>query len=284
MAVADQCRGGGAAGLHRTVGDAAQSAGAARLGDPAALHHGGDCGRLAALRPAPALLAEVQHLLVGVDDVHLVRDPGAGAVPAPVSAVIATRVKPGQEVAFRAWEQRIAMAQARSPGFQGYRFEPPIPGVQDDWVAILRFDSEAQLAEAGSTHPRVTRCCARQSRSSRSSTRASCARGFEQWFTGGAGTPPQRRVEAEHGRSDDALPDGVPVRQLYADTVADGRAGLPFWAALFVGNVASVILLNWLVPWASQALGWWLSPPKRMRLGVDIGGSVVVCALYSVVL
>ena len=59
---------------------------------------------------------------------------------------------------------------------------------------------------------------------------------------------------------------------------------LPFWAALFIGNIVSVVLLNWLVPWASQALGWWLSPPKRMRRAIDIGGTVVVCALYSVTL
>ena len=65
--------------------------------------------------------------------------------PSPVSAVISTRVKPGQEAAYRDWEQRIAAAQAKAPGFQGYRFEPPIPGVQDDWLAILRFDTEANL-------------------------------------------------------------------------------------------------------------------------------------------
>jgi uncharacterized protein len=56
------------------------------------------------------MVAEAQHMLVGVDDVHLLRDPGAGVVPAPVSAVITTRVKPGQEPGFRAWEQRIAKA------------------------------------------------------------------------------------------------------------------------------------------------------------------------------
>ena len=72
-------------------------------------------------------------------------DGGAGVLPAPVSAVISTRVKPGQETAYRAWEQRIAAAQSKAPGFQGYRFEPPVPGVQEDWLAILRFDTEANL-------------------------------------------------------------------------------------------------------------------------------------------
>jgi antibiotic biosynthesis monooxygenase (ABM) superfamily enzyme len=91
------------------------------------------------------LLDAAQPMLAGPDDVHLVRDDGAGARPAPVSAVISSRVRPGQEAAFRAWEQRIATAQAQSPGFQGYRFEPPIPGIQDDWLAILRFDTEQNL-------------------------------------------------------------------------------------------------------------------------------------------
>jgi len=55
----------------------------------------------------------------GHDDVHLVRDSTTGVRPAPVSAVISSRVRPGQEAAFRAWEQRIAIAQAKSAGFPG---------------------------------------------------------------------------------------------------------------------------------------------------------------------
>ena len=91
------------------------------------------------------LVAEAQAILIGPDDVHLVTDSGAGALPAPVSAVISTRIKPGQEDAYLEWGRRIAEAQAKSPGFQGYRREPPVPGVQDDWLTILRFDSETNL-------------------------------------------------------------------------------------------------------------------------------------------
>src|SRR5262249_8066461 len=90
-------------------------------------------------------VTEVAPMLVGVDDTHLVREGGPGPRPAPVSAVISTRIRPGQEAAYRHWEQRIAAAQARAPGFQGYRLEQPIPGVQDDWVVILRFDTDASL-------------------------------------------------------------------------------------------------------------------------------------------
>jgi hypothetical protein len=96
-------------------------------------------------------------MLVGRDDVHIVNDGDAGVLPSPASVVISTRIKPGQEFTYRAWEQRIAAAQSKAPGFQGYRFEPPVPGVQDDWLAILRFDTETN-SRHGSTRRNVRSC------------------------------------------------------------------------------------------------------------------------------
>lgn len=84
-------------------------------------------------------------MLVGRDDVHVVKEAAGGLKPSPVSTVMSTRVRPGKEAEYRAWERKIAVAQSKAPGLQGYRFEPPVPGVQDDYVAILRFDSEANL-------------------------------------------------------------------------------------------------------------------------------------------
>jgi hypothetical protein len=46
-----------------------------------------------------------------------------------------------------------------------------------------------------------------------------------------------------------------------------GKGGLPFWLALFIGNIVSVLLLNWLVPWVSRGFGWWLAPKKNPGIG-----------------
>ena len=111
--------------------------------------------RFATLEDAQRWLASTERqtriegaapMLVGRDDVHIVRDDEGGRKPAPVSAVISTRVKPGKDAEYRAWERKIAAAQSKAPGLQGYRFEPPVPGVQEDYVAILRFDSRGQPA------------------------------------------------------------------------------------------------------------------------------------------
>ncbi len=86
-------------------------------------------------------LGMIEHalpMLVGQDDIHILKDDAVGVLPSPVSAVIATKLKPDVEAQYRAWEQKVAIAQSKAKGFQGYRFESPIPGVQDSWLAILR--------------------------------------------------------------------------------------------------------------------------------------------------
>ena len=227
------------------------------------------------------LLGQVQEILIGVDDVHLLHDPAAGARPAPVSTVITTRIKPGQEAAFRAWEQRIAVAQARSPGFLGYRFEPPIPGVQDDWMAILRFDTEQNLQVWLDSPER--QALLRESQAFVEEFRARTVRsGFEQWFPGIEGAAARPAVWKQNMV---VLLVLYPIVFLFGFYVQApflmGRAGVPFWAALFIGNVVSIVLMNWLVPWTSRALGWWLRPEQANKKRLDVAGTALVVGLYA---
>ena len=130
-------------------------------------------------------------MLVGRDDVHIVNDGDAGVLPSPASVVISTRIKPGQELAYRAWEQRIAAAQSKAAGFQGYRFEPPVPGVQDDWLAILRFDTEANL-QAWLNSPERQKLLQDANPFTEEFHARIVRTGFDQWFpvpAGGAAPP-----------------------------------------------------------------------------------------------
>src|SRR5207249_3546463 len=90
------------------------------------------------------LLETALPILVG-QDIHIISNDGVGVLPAPACAVISTRVKSGAEVAYRIWQHKIAAVHARAKGCQGCRLEPPIPGLQDKWLVILRFDCEANL-------------------------------------------------------------------------------------------------------------------------------------------
>jgi antibiotic biosynthesis monooxygenase (ABM) superfamily enzyme len=224
---------------------------------------------------------EAAAMLVGRDDIHVVNDGGAGALPAPVSAVISTRIKPGQEAAYRRWEQRIAAAQSKAPGFQGYRFEPPIPGVQDDWLAIVRFDTDANL-QAWLASPERHKLL-EDARPFTEEFHARIARtGFDQWFPVGAGDGPPPAVWKQNMLVLLLLYPVVFLFGLFVQTpFLIGRAGLPFPVALFIGNVASVLLLNYLVPWTSLRFGWWLRPAGQNPRRIDLIGTLLVVALYG---
>jgi antibiotic biosynthesis monooxygenase (ABM) superfamily enzyme len=227
------------------------------------------------------LLAQAQPLLVGNDDVHIIRDGGSGVLPAPASAVISTRVKPGQEDAYRQWERRIAAAQAKAPGFQGYRIEPPVPGVQDSWLAIVRFDSDANLALWMQSPERLQ--LLKEGEPLSDEVRARIVRtGFDQWFpanTAGSNPPPAWKMNML------VLMQLYPVVFLFGYLVQGpllmDRMGLPFWAALFVGNVVGVMVLNWLVPWTCARFGWWLQPDCVRADKADWLGAGLVIGLYA---
>jgi antibiotic biosynthesis monooxygenase (ABM) superfamily enzyme len=222
-------------------------------------------------------------MLVGCDDIHIVNDGEAGVLPSPVSVVISTRIKPGQESAYRAWEQRIAAAQSKAPGFQGYRFEPPAPGVQDHWLAILRFDTEANL-QAWLDSPERHQLL-RDATPFTEEFHARIVRsGFDQWFpipAGGAPPPPVWKLNML------VVLMLYPVVFLFGAFVQTplliGRAGLLFAIALFIGNVASVLLLNYLVPWTSNRFTWWLQPAGPNSRRIELAGTALLVALYGLI-
>jgi hypothetical protein len=237
-------------------------------------------------------LGLIEHglpLFVGQDDVHILKDNAPGVLPAPVSAVIATRLKPGTEAAYRVWEKKVAAAQAKAKSFQGYRFEPPIPGVQESWLAIVRFDSDANLQVWMNSPVRLS--LLKEAEPFTEEFHARIVRtGFDQWFkvADGASPPPAWKMNML------VLMMLYPVVFVFGALVQKPLLvdnGVPFWLALFIGNVVSVALLNWLVPWSARRFDWWLTPqgPAVMRINLIGAGTAVgiyvVCllafALYS---
>ena len=229
------------------------------------------------------LVAEAQPMLVGQDDVHLLNDGASGVLPAPVSAVISTRIKPGQETAYRAWERRIAAAQARAAGFQGYRFEPPVPGLQEDWLAILRFDSEANL-EAWLASPERAKLLEESGSFTDEYHTRIVRTGFDQWFR-----PANAAASSAPAWKQNMVvlmllyPVVVLFNALVQTPLLVRHLGLPLWGALFIGNAVSVVLLSLLVPWSSRWLDWWLSAndrdPKTELAGAALVGGFYVLSL-----
>ena len=228
-----------------------------------------------------ALIEAVGDLATGDVDVHLyTSDPRRRGV---VSALFTTRVDAGREDEFLDWSTRVAAAQAAFEGFVSYQVEPPIPGVQDDWIAILSYDTDAHMRAWLSSHERAELLADGASFDERA--RVHIVRNeLDAWFnTGGEGAsaPAWKRNML-------VLLVLYPVVFLTAVLVQDPLLvgnGLPFWLALFVANIISVTALGWvLVPAADRLFGWWLYPSGRTRRVVTALGVVVVVLLYGLTL
>jgi uncharacterized protein len=231
------------------------------------------------------LLNTIQPLLVGQVDVHLFADGSGPKLAAPVTVVISMRVKPGQEAAFQEWQQRIAAVEATFQGFSGYRLEPPVPGVQDDWTSMVRFDTDAHL-DAWLNSEQRQQLLEETPRFSDEFHTRKMRTGFDSWFTSGKGAG----AEPPPGWKQNmivllVLYPTVFLFGFFVGTPLLMRQGMPLWLALFVGNAVSTVLLGyWFVPWMSRALGWWLYPaPAAVPRAHWLGAGVVV-ALYALCL
>jgi uncharacterized protein len=231
-----------------------------------------------------ARLEGAAPMLVGRDDVHVVKDEAEGIRPASVSAVISTRVRPGKEAEYRLWEHKVAAAQSRAPGLEGYRFESPVPGVQENFVAILRFDCEANL-QAWLDSPVRKRLVEEAAALTEEFHTRMARTGFDQWFRG-------------HAASSAApLPvwkmDMLVLLMLYPIVFLFGVfvgtplfsnvLHLPFAIALFLGNIVSVGLTGFLVPWVAGRFGWWLTPASpATATRIHLLGAALIVAMYAI--
>ena len=198
----------------------------------------------------------------------------------PVTVVISQLVKPGCEEAYQEWQLDMDLAAKKFPGFLGTEMIKPLPGVQNEWVVIFRFDSARHLDDwfASDIHkdllkqaePFFEKVHVRR-----------VGRGFEDWFANAAG-------EGESGPSQVRMAMVVllalyPTVMLLTLFVSPLMAswGLPL--SMFVSNVLSVVILTWAVmPLATRALSFWLDQETGSGTFVTILGGTLIVGLYLI--
>src|SRR5919199_5914713 len=93
-----------------------------------------------------SLLDKSASLLVDEGTTNVIEGSSTERSPQDmVTEIITVSVKPGMEKAYRDWVDRIRQVEATFPGYRGLELQPPIPGLQDDWVSLLRFDTTEHL-------------------------------------------------------------------------------------------------------------------------------------------
>ncbi len=209
----------------------------------------------------------------------------------PVALVlIATQVAPGREAHYLAWANRVIAAEAEFEGFVGQHLERPIPGVQDEWVTTLAFDTKEHLDAWLASPQRAELIETGGEFGTARVTRGGTGFGFGMW------SPAAQRDEPS--RPESVFKSNLLVLLVLYPTVylwgfAAGTPlftnalDWPWWAVLFVGNIASTQLLGWwFVPWAMRLFAKWLEPKPGWRTQLVGYGAVIVLsagfmALYA---
>jgi uncharacterized protein len=202
-----------------------------------------------------------------------------------VTAVVSHRVRPGREDEFMAWQDRVEKAEEKFPGFMGSELFKPVPGVQENWVVLFRFDTQEHLRQWMDSETRQKLLKEGEQHVASYDVRQ-IGSSFSGWF---------RFADQTTGRPPPNWKQALSVVLALYPTVMFlnltlGRAlltaGLPGYISLFIGNVFSVSILTWLLmPLVNRVFSFWLAPARRDGIWINIVGTacVVACFIFFIV-
>ncbi len=224
-----------------------------------------------------SLLDKSTSLLVDGGTTNVIEGANTGLSPHDmVTEIITVSVKPGMEEAYRDWVERIRRVEARFPGYQGLQLQPPIPGLQDDWVSLLPFDTAEYLNACLESDARRT--ALQEVESFIDKREQQVATAFAGWFTFGD-APGQ--VPPAWKQSMIVLLTLYPIVMLEQMFLNPLLQSLDRAEAIFIGNALSVAATGFLlIPLALRAFEWWLLPGPSVSPRVEAAGIALVVGGY----
>ncbi len=198
-----------------------------------------------------------------------------------VSVVFTQRIRPGAEQEFQRWRKEMVEAQSHFPGYLGTESFPSTPGIQEDWVDIVRFESATEL-EAWLASPERKRLLDRKSGLSEKLQERRVASGLEAWFsTAKKGTPPPPRWKQALA----VLLALYPTASLIAFVLGPIINPWPLALRMLTANFLGVAVLTWIaMPFLTRRLAFWLAPHEKSAKTDVLGALIVFIALAALVL
>lgn len=224
-----------------------------------------------------AMIAEVSGHFLSRDEIFLRSD--GRREDQPVSAVISCDVAPESIDDFIQWEDKVFHAEVKAPGFVGHQLSRPIPGIQENFVIVVTFDSEHNL-DRWLSSPARQALIDEGGRYVQNVRVRKTNHGFAFWARDSEAAPssPVWILKSNLIVLLVLYPTVYLWGYLVGQPLMDAK-GAPPWLSLFVGNLASTQLLGWfLVPWALKAFGPWLE--QKRSVATEILGWAMLLLLY----
>ncbi|MEV0296165.1 antibiotic biosynthesis monooxygenase [Nocardia sp. NPDC050710] len=202
---------------------------------------------------------------------------GTRAANPLVTVVVTHRVNPDSVDDFLEWQARLSREEAAFAGFRGTELFRPIEGVQDEWTALYRFDTAANLA-TWLTSDRRRELLAEGEKFSDFELRT-IDNSFGSWFAfdekGHEVSPPSDTKTAI------AVWVGLyPTVVLL--TLALSPLKMPLWLGMLIGNLLSSFTMSFFTMpyYVNRLLRRWLRPPPEApAVRTNLEGIAIVAAL-----
>jgi len=197
-----------------------------------------------------------------------------------VTVVVSHRVTDEHIDDFLAWQERLTAEENKFHGFRGSELFRPVEGVQDDWTALYRFDTAADL-DAWLTSDRRQQLLAEGERFSDFELRTVDS-SFGSWFAfdqNGNEAPPPSETKTSIAIWVGLYPTVVLL------TLALSPLKLPLWLGLLIGNLLSSLIMSFFTMrfYVNPLLGRWLRPPAQARQpATNLQGVGLVLAVNAV--
>lgn len=210
---------------------------------------------------------------------------GGSQNPDPlVTVAVSHRVTDADVDEFMAWQERLRLAESRFPGFRGTELFRPVPGVQEEWTALYRYDSAADLDRWLVSDERK-RLLADGAKFADFHSRT-IDNSFGSWFAfddDGRDVAPPSEFKTSIAVWVGLYPTVVLLSLLL------WPLKMPLWLNLLVGNLCSSLAMSFLTMpyYVNPLLKRWLRPPpnvpaaKNNRRGIGI--AVAALAFWAAV-
>jgi antibiotic biosynthesis monooxygenase (ABM) superfamily enzyme len=218
-----------------------------------------------------ALLEEGAGLFASPPSQHvLVAEPAESSV----TVVVSHPVSAGNEQEFLAWQERMTEAERAYPGFRGSELFRPVPGIQETWTTVYRYDTSENLERWLASPERARLLEEATAFSDFELHRISSPYGS--WFAFPDGAP-DAKPPSSWKTALSVLVGLYPTVVVLTIVISELWESAELWQSLLLGNVLSVCLLTWVVmPVVTRALRFWLAPePAAAGPRVDVLGTVV---------
>jgi uncharacterized protein len=205
-------------------------------------------------------LAEGQQYFDGPGTQQVVGG-GAKATDPLVTVVVSHRVSPEQVGEFLEWQERLRLAESKFPGFRGTELFRPVKGVQDDWTAMYRFDTAADLDRWLVSNER--RDLLGEGEKFSDFELRTVDNSFGSWFAfdeHGKQAPPPSDTKTSIAVWVGLYPTVVLL------TLALSPLKMPLWLGMLVGNLLSSFLISFVAMpyYVNPLLKRWLRPPPNV--------------------